>query len=604
MRIEISAGGLSAGIAVAKYQADMARFDSDTEGIISGFKTVYQKACNLSGGIGTLRDAVGELSERIQEEEARKEAASTVRKKTNDFLELTIRVDKQVASLVNKNKDEFYQMNPWLKPAVVAEDAPWYEKAWDWLCDKGEKIVDDVKGALTWVADTTKKAWNGLVEFYNEHKKAVATILMIAGAITALIVLSLIPGGGILATIIAGAAWGTISGAVIGGIAGGLGSVAAGGSFWEGAENGAFSGAIGGAISGAAFAGIGAAGQALGKAISCLSTVGKSIQAISKISSVAALAMNGFDVLALVDRVIDPDSNYIAELNAKAHSNIGYNLAQTGVNAVAVFTGGMTQTMTCFVEGTLVLTAAGMCAIEKIKVGDIVISTNPETMETSEKRVLETYVLKNSRLVHLHIDGETIITTENHPFYVCGRGFINAGELRAGFGLLKMDGSTSYIEKCEAEQLAEPSTVYNFQVEDFHTYYVGNSCVLVHNANCRLISNGDGSYDAELSYKEDWTPEQRLEADKKCKYLSDADTIKTDVTGVRDASKTSRFRADNSILGYQDVDHIQDLQLNGKDIPSNMWGLDASVNRSLGKQINILLKDLKIGTKIRNFKMV
>jgi len=25
--------------------------------------------------------------------------------------------------------------------------------------------------------------------------------------------------------------------------------------------------------------------------------------------------------------------------------------------------------------------------------------------------------------------------------------------------------------------------VYNFQVEDFHTYYVGESCVLVHNAD-------------------------------------------------------------------------------------------------------------------------
>lgn len=76
-----------------------------------------------------------------------------------------------------------------------------------------------------------------------------------------------------------------------------------------------------------------------------MSTVGKSVQVISKVSRAAALALDGFDVLALADRVIDPNSNYIAELNAKAHSNSGYNLTQVGVNAVAAFTSWMTQTI-------------------------------------------------------------------------------------------------------------------------------------------------------------------------------------------------------------------------------------------------------------------
>ena len=75
----------------------------------------------------------------------------------------------------------------------------------------------------------------------------------------------------------------------------------------------------------------------------------------------------------------------------------------------------------------------------------------------------------------------------------------------------------------------KPVKVYNFQVEDFHTYHVGENGVWVHNANCKLIKNDDGTYDAELSYKEDWTPEQRAEADAKCKALSDADTVKTKV---------------------------------------------------------------------------
>lgn len=75
------------------------------------------------------------------------------------------------------------------------------------------------------------------------------------------------------------------------------------------------------------------------------------------------------------------------------------------------------------------------------------------------------------------------------------------------------------------------------------------------------------------------------------------------VAGKRDGTKTSRYRKDNSIPSTQDVDHTIDLQLGGADDILNMNGLDRSVNRSLGKQINILIKDLPNGTVFRNFRM-
>ena len=39
------------------------------------------------------------------------------------------------------------------------------------------------------------------------------------------------------------------------------------------------------------------------------------------------------------------------------------------------------------------------------------------------------------------------------------------------------------VEDIKIEFADKPVTVYNFQVEDFHTYYVGDICVLVHNAD-------------------------------------------------------------------------------------------------------------------------
>lgn len=82
------------------------------------------------------------------------------------------------------------------------------------------------------------------------------------------------------------------------------------------------------------------------------------------------------------------------------------------------------------------MAVAEMVAIEKIKSGDKIISTDPETMETAPKTVLETYIREDSKLIHLLINGEEIITTETHPFYVNNRGFVNAGELKVGDELL------------------------------------------------------------------------------------------------------------------------------------------------------------------------
>jgi len=38
------------------------------------------------------------------------------------------------------------------------------------------------------------------------------------------------------------------------------------------------------------------------------------------------------------------------------------------------------------------------------------------------------------------------------------------------------------------EILETPATVYNFEVEDFHTYYVGENSILVHNTCDRIVN--------------------------------------------------------------------------------------------------------------------
>lgn len=60
-----------------------------------------------------------------------------------------------------------------------------------------------------------------------------------------------------------------------------------------------------------------------------------------------------------------------------------------------------------------------------------------------------------------------------------------------GSELINDDGHTVCVENILRESNHDGVEVFNFKVEDYHTYYVGESCILVHNAD----------YDTELISK-------------------------------------------------------------------------------------------------------
>ena len=350
-----------------------------------------------------LQDTVDSISSSSKSEKSKIEDLKKLNNKLSEFIETASRKDSAAEEEIKKSKEDFYTKYSYLKPE----------------CEKSviEHICDGVQSAAEWC---------------KEHWKLIVTIAIVIVSVAVL----LIPGVG---PIIAGACWGAILGACIGGVSGGLESVANGGSFLEGFEDGALSGAISGAIGGAAFAGLGQLGAVAGKGIKCMSGFGKFIKGTASVTKVMSTAMGGFDTIALVDKAFG--NGDIATLNAKLHESKAYNIFQTGVTATAVFTGGMTTTMKCFVAGTLVLTASGLVAIENIKPGDMVYAADAETLEVSTKQVLETYIRETSSLVHLTINGENIISTYDHPYYVKDKGFVSAGALWIGAELIDKDGN-------------------------------------------------------------------------------------------------------------------------------------------------------------------
>ena len=220
----------------------------------------------------------------------------------------------------------------------------------------------------------------------------------------------------------------------------------------------------------------------------------------------------------------------------------------------------------CFVAGTLVHTKEGLVPIEKIKVGDYVLS-KPESGEgeLSYQRVAKTFVHEDQPVLCVDVNGWTVeerdaaelsrtllgckhfplVVTAGHPFWVIGKGWVRADKLKPGEDVLLMENGsfhrvydvsaivqtlqenlgwliggvwcpikftneesrwvdfsgdtvrTEYAyenqttnegiewwEQNESDRLKR--TVYNIEVENTHTYFVGERGVWVHNKSVQL----------------------------------------------------------------------------------------------------------------------
>ena len=450
---------------------------------VTDYKTelseLKKKTLTINKSICDLDEVISSIQTSTQLQDDKIDSLDTFCQESEEFISDVIRIDSDAADIIRERKDDFYDKYAYLKPECE-------KSGWEKFCDGCQKV-----------GEWCKENWKSIV------KIVVAVVVIVVLAIATVYT------GGTLAVILAGALWGAVAGGLIGGISGGITSARNGGTFFEGFADGAFSGVISGAISGAAFAGLGVAGSALGRflggACKAAKYADKAITALkytSKISGVISTGMGAFDSLALVAGFFNPD-NPLTAINEKLHSNAFYNTFQIGVSIAAVFSASaytsaqrrMQQgSRTCFIAGTMILTLAGLVAIENIKAGDRVVATNPYTFETEEKMVVETYIRQTPHLVHLTIGSELITTTAEHPFYVKEQGFVKAGDLEIGDLLIGSKGENYTVENVHTEFVKNKETVYNFQVEDFHTYHVGVLGLLVHNAN---YPKSDGDIEVE-----------------------------------------------------------------------------------------------------------
>lgn len=138
----------------------------------------------------------------------------------------------------------------------------------------------------------------------------------------------------------------------------------------------------------------------------------------------------------------------------------------------------------CFAAGTLVYTAAGDRPIETLVEGDLVWSRSDATGELSLKPVTARFITEQRPTLALEVESaaasETLQVTEGHPFWVQDHGWVDSDELAEGSLLWSPEGA---LVAHQASAFGERTKVYNLEVADFHTYFVGSLHAWVHNAS-------------------------------------------------------------------------------------------------------------------------
>ena len=160
----------------------------------------------------------------------------------------------------------------------------------------------------------------------------------------------------------------------------------------------------------------------------------------------------------------------------------------------------------CFAQGTLVHLKGITCPIEWVNVGALVLARDEKTGEQGYRRVAKTFVHRDRQIFKVAYAtdegrAESLYTTAEHPFWVKNVGWTEVSNLRpghileicdpdgrddedrcmAGLETLALSGERWTATVIDVQETEHRFTVYNIEVEDFHTYFVGAHGVFVHN---------------------------------------------------------------------------------------------------------------------------
>ncbi len=132
--------------------------------------------------------------------------------------------------------------------------------------------------------------------------------------------------------------------------------------------------------------------------------------------------------------------------------------------------------LSCFAMGTLVRTSSGLRPIESIRVGDQVLAQDTRTGSLSFEPVVAALRNPPDAMVRVELAGETLAATGIHRFWKAGHGWVMARDLKPGDPVRVLGG----IVPVRSVTPLPSQPVFNLEVANSQSYFVGRQGVLVH----------------------------------------------------------------------------------------------------------------------------
>jgi tetratricopeptide (TPR) repeat protein len=144
---------------------------------------------------------------------------------------------------------------------------------------------------------------------------------------------------------------------------------------------------------------------------------------------------------------------------------------------LGTFTGVIgVQRMSCFGAGTMVRTLTGSEPIEKLKLGDQVLTQSTKSGALAYKPILAVHHNPPSKTYEIKLGAETIVSSYFHRFWKAGSGWAMARDLNVGDSIRTLSGTV----KIKAIEDGRVVPVFNLDVADDADFFVGDMGVLAH----------------------------------------------------------------------------------------------------------------------------
>jgi hypothetical protein len=214
----------------------------------------------------------------------------------------------------------------------------------------------------------------------------------------------------------------------------------------------------------------------------------------------------------------------------------------------------------CFEKDTPIATKEGSKFIQDIKIADWVKTWNENTEQFEYKKVLRTFEKVADQTLHIKLsNGQLVKVTTEHPF-LSNDIWVAAIDLRAGSKLFGSNGQEVFVQSVQL--IAKTTKVYNFEVEDNHTYVAYG--VVVHN-KCIYDARGMPNFvDKNYVLKEGETLAPRPDSDGKLEFIEayiwwkygDGEPLTVDLSEI----DLSRISSSDFPSGVGDIRYFNLLQ--------------------------------------------